>query len=135
MGLSSQQAIDLDGSSNHRVYERTSNFATILSSVDVKKPFLDIFANSKEYRRDYSKLFLEKDNFKIMIEGVEHMFFSDNGILNEMINIFKKDSEYKDYLGVGTLHAEKYLLEITSLIQSFFDKYLKNKKILILRRG
>ena len=118
--------VNLDGSSNHLTYERTSDYKIELAQAKLTKPFLDIFAKSAKYQRDYSKLFLSQDQFKITMAGIEHMAFTDSSILNQLLNL-EANTIAHDYLEVGTRPACEYLPPLNNLLQLFFDKYLQQQ--------
>lgn len=85
---------------------------------DFTIPFCHIFA--EESVKTLPSLSLKANNFKAVIKGTEHMSFADHLLLMEIVPTFRKFSDPDpDYL-------TKYY-GFTTLIRSFFDRFLKNK--------
>lgn len=97
---------------------------------DFEKPFLHIFAGKPMC--DPSSVHLKNNNFKAVIKGTEHNSFADHGILKGTISVLKEKGWH---LGAGNADASSYQTEMIQLIQSFFDKFLKNTPVNLMQKN
>jgi dienelactone hydrolase len=97
---------------------------------DFEKPFLHIFAGKPMC--DPSSVHLKNNNFKAVIKGTEHNSFADHGILKGKISVLKAKGWH---LGAGDTDASSYQTEMIQLIQSFFDKFLKNTPVNLMQKN
>lgn len=97
---------------------------------DLEKPFLHIFEGKPMC--DPSSVHLMNNNFKAMIKGIEHNSFADHSILKSKISVVKKKGWD---LGAGSTDASSYQTEMIHLIQSFFDRFLKNAPVNLMQKN
>jgi hypothetical protein len=124
----SHDAYDYDG--DERTVSKLESDIKMGDGSDFEKPFLHIFAGKPMC--DPSSVHLKNNNFKAVIKGTEHNSFADHGILKGNISVFKA-KEWS--LGAGKIDASSYQTEMIQLIQSFFDKFLKNTPVNLMQKN
>ena len=131
--------ISLDAPVHHNTYDYDGderNSSTLDSDITLdygsyfEKLFLHIFAGKPIC--DPSTVQLNNNNFKAIIKGTEHSSFADHGILKGEISVLKEKGWD---LGAGDTDASSYQTEMIYLIQSFFDKFLKNTPVDMMQQN
>ncbi len=131
--------ISLDAPISHDTYDYDGDERTVSKlesdikldyGSDFEKPFLHIFADKPMC--DPSSVHLKNNNFKAVIKGTEHNSFADHGILKGKISVLKEKGWH---LGAGNADASSYQTEMIQLIQSFFDKFLKDAHVDLMQKN
>lgn len=131
--------ISLDAPISHYTYDYDGDECTVSKlesdikldyGSDFEKPFLHIFAGKPMC--DPSSVHLKHDNFKAIIKGTEHNSFADHGILKDKFSVFKEKGWH---VGAGDTAASSYQTEMIQLIQSFFDRFLKDVHVDLMQKN